>query len=283
MDIKNSQNFLYDKRLVEEIVNKTHFTHNLECLEIGSGKGIITSELLKKYAVTALELDTNLYNELKKNIIDKNLTLLNEDILEYSFDKDYNVFSNIPFNITSNIVTKLLKDNHIYDIYLIMQYEPFLRFSSNNELYLTYKYLLFKPFYEMNIVHKFSNTDFKPTPKARIILAEFKRIDKPIIDFKDIDLYLDFISYLFNKKAKLLFEKIDKLFSDKQKEIIKKTLKVEDDFLFTSLNYEQIIYLFNTFNKYASDRSKKIVSGFFNQKEKEDNNPHKNFSSKNNW
>lgn len=283
MEIKNSQNFLYDKRLVEEIVNKAHFKHNLECLEIGSGKGIITSELLKKYAVTALELDTNLYNELKKNIIDKNLTLLNEDILEYNFNKDYNVFSNIPFNITSNIVTKLLKDNHIYDIYLIMQYEPFLRFSSNNELYLTYKYLLFKPFYEMNIVHKFSNTDFKPTPKARIILAEFKRIDKPIIDFKDIDLYLDFISYLFNKKTKLLFEKIDKLFSDKQKEIIKKTLKVEDDFLFTSLNYEQIIYLFNTFNKFASDRSKKMVSGFFNQKEKEDNNPHKNFSSKNNW
>lgn len=136
----------------------------------------------------------------------------------------------------------------------------------------------------MNAVHKFKETDFKPAPKARIILASFLRKDNPDIDFKDIDLYLDFISYLFSKKSKLLLEKIDKLFSDKQKEIIKKTLKVEDDFLFTSLTYENIIYLFNTFNKYANDRSKKIVANFFKQKEEaKDNNPHKNFSNKNKW
>lgn len=283
MDIKNSQNFLHDKKLVEEIVNKAHFKLNLPVLEIGAGKGIITDELIKKYDLLALELDTNLYNNLKEKYSDKNVEIINSDILEYEFKKDYNVFSNIPFNITSNILTKLLKDNHIFDIYLIMQYEPFLRYAKNNELYLPYKYLLFKPFYEMNIVHKFNNTDFKPTPKARIILSEFKRLDKPDIDFINIDLYLDFISYLFNKKSKLLFEKIDKLFSDKQKEIIKKTLKVEDDYLFTSLSYENIIYLFNTFNKYSDERRKKIVFNSFKEKEKEENNPHKNFSSKNNW
>ena len=283
MDIKNSQNFLTSKTLVEEIVSKAHFSQDLSILEIGAGKGIITDELLKKYDVLALELDQNLYSNLVEKYKDKNIKILNQDIIEYEFDKDYNVFSNIPFNITSNILTKLLKDNHIYDIYLIMQYEPFLRFSTNSELYLTYKYLLFKPFYDMDIVHKFNNTDFKPTPKARIILASFLRKNKPDIDFEFIDLYLDFISYLFNKKSKLLFEKIDKLFSDKQKEIIRKTLKVEEDVLFTSLTYENIIYLFNTFNKYTNDRVKKIVKNYFAQKEKEDNNPHKNFSNKNNW
>lgn len=71
MDIKNSQNFLTSKSLVEEIVNKAHFTHNLSILEIGAGKGIITDELLKKYAVTALELDNALYNDLKKNMMVK--------------------------------------------------------------------------------------------------------------------------------------------------------------------------------------------------------------------
>ena len=284
MNITNSQNFLYDIKLVEEIVGKANFKQNLDILEIGAGKGIITKELAKIGNVLALELDTNLYNNLIKNNTNKNIEFVNENILDYKFNKDYNVFSNIPFNITTDILTKLLKDNHIFDIYLIMQYEPFLRFSENKEIYLTYKYLLFKPFYDMNVVHKFKETDFKPTPKARIILASFLRKTKPDIEFKDIDLYLDFISYLFSKKSKLLLEKIDKLFSDKQKEIIKKTLKIEDDYLFTSLSYENIIYLFNTFNKYASDRSKKIVENFFKQKEEEkDNNPHKNFSNKNKW
>ena len=284
MNITNSQNFLYDIKLVEEIVGKANFKQNLDILEIGAGKGIITKELAKIGNVLALELDTNLYNNLIKNNTNKNIEFVNENILDHKFNKDYNVFSNIPFNITTDILTKLLKDNHIFDIYLIMQYEPFLRFSENKEIYLTYKYLLFKPFYDMNLVHKFKETDFKPTPKARIILASFLRKTKPDIEFKDIDLYLDFISYLFSKKSKLLLEKIDKLFSDKQKEIIKKTLKIEDDYLFTSLSYENIIYLFNTFNKYASDRSKKIVENFFKQKEEEkDNNPHKNFSNKNKW
>ena len=283
MKLSDSQNFLTSTKLVEEIVNKAHFKHNLSILEIGSGKGIITDELIKKYSVTALELDNKLYLNLVEKYKDKNVTTINEDILKYEFDKDYNVFSNIPFNITTDILNKLLKDNHIFDIYLIMQYEPFLRFSTNNELYLPYKYLLFKPFYKMDIVHKFNSSDFNPKPNARIILASFIRLDNPDIDFNDINLYLDFISYLFTKKSKLLFEKIDKLFSDKQKEIIKKTLKVEDDYLFTSLSYENIIYLFKTFNKYSDERRKKIVLNYFKEKNSEDNNPHKNFSNKNNW
>ena len=283
MKLSDSQNFLTSTKLVEEIVNKAHFKHNLSILEIGSGKGIITDELIKKYSVTALELDNKLYLNLVEKYKDKNVTIINEDILKYEFDKDYNVFSNIPFNITTDILNKLLKDNHIFDIYLIMQYEPFLRFSTNNELYLPYKYLLFKPFYKMDIVHKFNSSDFNPKPNARIILASFIRLDNPDISFNDIDLYLDFISYLFTKKSKLLFEKIDKLFSDKQKEIIKKTLKVEDDYLFTSLSYENIIYLFKTFNKYSDERRKKIVLNYFKEKNNEDNNPHKNFSNKNNW
>lgn len=283
MDIKNSQNFLTSTKLVEEIVNKAHFKHNLPILEIGAGKGIITEELSKISPILALELDNKLYLNLKEKYHNTNVEVINEDILKYEFDKGYNVFSNIPFNITTDILNKLLKDSHIYDIYLIMQYEPFLRFAVNNELYLPYKYLLFKPFYDMNIVHKFKPEDFNPKPNARIILASFLRKDNPDIEFSNMDLYLDFISYLFSKKSKLLFEKIEKLFSIKQIEIIKKTLKVEDDYLFTSLTYENIIYLFKTFNKYSDERRKKIVLNYFKEKNSEDNNPHKNFSNKNKW
>lgn len=281
MDIKNSQNFLYDKSLVKKIVSLANFNKDIKVLEIGPGKGIITNELLDNdYKVTAIELDDKLFNNLNNTISNNNLTLINEDILNYEIEEKHNVFSNIPFNITTNLIQKLLQDKNVLDLYLIMQYEPFLRFSKYDD-YLTYKYLLFSPFYGMNIEYKFKNSDFKPEPKARIILASFKQKKNSDISINDMDLYLNFISYLFNKKSKLLFEKIEKLFSEKQREIIKKTLKVEDDYLFTSLTYENIIYLFNTFNKYANDRVKKIVEGFY--KEKEDNNPHKNFSNKNNW
>jgi len=282
MDIKNTQNFLYDKNLVQKLIDLSNLDKKIKVLEIGPGKGIITKGLLDNgYKIRAIELDERLYNNLKDNIIDDNVEFVKEDIMEYIIDEECNVFSNIPFNITTILLEKLLKDFNVIDVYVIMQYEPFLRFSKYDD-YLTYKYLLFNPFYEMNILYKFKSSDFKPEPKARIIFAGFKKKKNPDILLDDMNLYLDFISYLFNKKTKLLFEKIDKLFSGKQKEIIKKTLKVEEDILFTSLKYENIMYLFNTFNKYANERNKKIVDGFY-KKNLTDNNPHRNFSNKNNW
>ena len=282
MDIRNSQNFLHDKNLVLKLIDLANLDKDIKVLEIGPGKGIITNCLLDNdYKIKAIELDERLFNNLKESILNKNLELINTDILEYVIDEKCNVFSNIPFNITTTLLEKLLKDSNINNVYIIMQYEPFLRFSKYDD-YLTYKYLLFNPFYNMDLLYKFKSSDFKPEPKARIIFAGFIKKNNPDISFIDMDLYLDFISYLFNKKSKLLFEKIEKLFSDKQKEIIKKTLKVEEDILFTSLRYENIIYLFNTFNKYANERSKKIVSGFYKESTI-DNNPHRNFSNKNNW
>lgn len=282
MDIKYTQNFLHDKSLVSKLIDLANMNKDIKVLEIGPGKGIITNSLLENnYKVKAIELDKKLYDEVKNKITNDNIEFVNEDIMNYIIDEKYNVFSNIPFNITTPLLEKLLKDENINDIYVIMQYEPFLRFSRYDD-YLTYKYLLFSPFYNMDILYKFKSSDFKPEPNARIIFAGFKLKTNPDILIKDMNLYLDFISYLFNKKSKLLFEKIEKLFSDKQKEIIKKKLIVEDDYLFTSLKSENIMYLFNTFNNYASDRSKKIVEGFY-KSNTIDNNPHRNFSNKNKW
>lgn len=290
MRITDSQNFLHNKELVEELVNNSNINSNDNVLEIGPGKGIITLALLKKCKyLKAVELDEALYKDLKLKLKDnKNFDIILNDILEMDdiYNENYKIFSNIPFNITSSILSKFLSDEKLTDLYLIMQYEAYKRFSSNSEEYLTYKYLLYKPFYEFEIVHKFSPLDFKPEPNARIILSHIYKKNKPDLFLSDLQLYLDFITYIFEKKSKQAKEKIEKLFTINQLNKILTDLKINENTLFTELTYNQVLSIFKVYAKYALDVKKKIVKGFYKQKEdvnKKTSPVTKNWSSKNNW
>lgn len=65
--IKYSQNFLKDRKLVCELVEKSGINSRDIVYEIGAGSGIITRELLKKAKkVIAFELDENLSEKLSK-------------------------------------------------------------------------------------------------------------------------------------------------------------------------------------------------------------------------
>lgn len=164
-----------------------------------------------------------------------------------------------------------------------MQYEPFLRFSEAND-YLTYKYLLYRPFYDFDIAYKFSQDDFSPKPKARIILAKISKKNKPDLLLSDLELYMDYTTYLFNKKSKIALEKIGKLFTLKQLERLKSDINLKDDTLFTSLKYEEILHIYKVFSKYSLDIKKKIVSGLYLRKVEEDKSiEHQNWSTKKNW
>ena len=81
-------------------------------LEIGPGLGTLTSSLLKRFnRVVAVEYDTRLASNLPKSFPGTNLTVVNQDILKYDFSSlppDYVVAGNIPYYITSPIITKLL-------------------------------------------------------------------------------------------------------------------------------------------------------------------------------
>ena len=56
-DIKNSQNFLHDTKLVHEIVAKSNITKNDTVYEIGPGKGIVGIRNLPKTKTTRKSLD----------------------------------------------------------------------------------------------------------------------------------------------------------------------------------------------------------------------------------
>src|SRR5512139_1904971 len=105
-----SQNFLYNRKLVQHLVSGSSIAKNDLVLEIGPGEGIITNELVKSSRfVVAVEIDTEKYAYLKQkfNRIN-NLTLYLGDFLDFELPSlPYKVFANIPFSTEGKIIRKL--------------------------------------------------------------------------------------------------------------------------------------------------------------------------------
>jgi 16S rRNA A1518/A1519 N6-dimethyltransferase RsmA/KsgA/DIM1 with predicted DNA glycosylase/AP lyase activity len=79
-------------------------------LDIGAGTGVITEEL-SKYAkqVIAYELDFKYWEVLKGKFNNTpNVIVKNEDFLDIQLPKkEFKIFSNIPFSLTSDIINKI--------------------------------------------------------------------------------------------------------------------------------------------------------------------------------
>lgn len=182
-----SQNFLYNRTLVKSLVRGSSVGSNDICLEIGSGKGLITTELLQHaHKVIAVELDQKLVLHLRRFLGRyPNFELHQADFLNFPLpQKPYKVFANIPFSIEGLIVRKLLDNlNSPEDSYLIVMKELAVRLSGlphENQFSLKHK-----PWFEFSIYHKFKRSDFIPKPSVDCVLWRIKKREQPLLSTEE--------------------------------------------------------------------------------------------------
>ena len=263
VEIKNSQNFLYDKKTISNLIDISNLDKSDCILEIGAGKGIITELLYKNVKnVIAIEKDTNLFNILITKFKDyKNVKLLNEDILNYNFYQlnYFKIFSNIPFNITTNILNKIISiDNKPSDMYLVMQEEAAKRYIGNPFCGETLKSIILKVYYNIKIIYKFKNTDFKPVPKVNIVFVHFKKSN--MLNIEESKEFIDFVTYIFENKGFTLKDRIKKIFSYEQLKKISKNININvsiKDILFNDW-----LYIFEIYKTKVSLSKKVIIKRF---------------------
>ncbi len=105
------QHWLKDASVHNAIIQAAQLTPETIVLEIGPGTGQLTRRLLNAAGhVVAVELDFKLHQLLQKKFADKtNLTLIQGDFLEMPLPPEPKVVvANIPYNITSPILDRLL-------------------------------------------------------------------------------------------------------------------------------------------------------------------------------
>ncbi len=105
------QHWLHDRSVLEHIADMAEINGDDHVLEIGPGLGTLTSVLLARASVTSVEFDSELARKLPGQFPGKNLTVVNDDILQYDLGQmpvGYKVAANVPYYITSKIVEKLM-------------------------------------------------------------------------------------------------------------------------------------------------------------------------------
>jgi 23S rRNA (adenine-N6)-dimethyltransferase len=273
-DIKFSQNFVKNKELVESLIKVSSISTNDVVFDIGAGTGEIT-DTLRKYSkeVIAIEKDKKLYNDLRKRFeLVSNVRVINQDVLNYNFpaNKNYKIFSNIPFNYTADIIRQLSEQKWLSeDIYLFVQKQVALKYLG--EPAESIKSLFIKTHFVPSIVHRFKRNDFKPSPRVEVVLFRLRRLDKFLIDEKDLFEWKNFVVYGFSQFKSTLKESFAKVFTETQFRRLAKDLKFNLQVKPTQLSIVQWLSLYNFFRDNIEARKKNLIRDSYIQLLKQQN------------
>src|SRR5699024_11271484 len=101
-----------------------------------SGKLHSNCELVQKCNfITAIKTDHKLCKTTENKIVNHdNFQVLNKDILQFKFPKNqsYKIFGNIPCNISTDIIRKVVFESIADESYLIMEYGLSRRILNTN-------------------------------------------------------------------------------------------------------------------------------------------------------
>lgn len=196
--ISVSQNFLTSKKLIERIINLSSICSKDTVIEIGTGKGHLTRTLCKKCGfLYSIEIDHKLYERAREKLSGcHNLKLIHGDFLKYHLPakKEYKVFANIPYFITTQIIRKLTgAANPPCDIWLILEKGAAKRFAGKPKE--NTHSLLLKTSWNMEIIYHFRRNDFHPMPSVDSVLFHLSRKDTPDINKKDFREFQRFVTH----------------------------------------------------------------------------------------
>ncbi len=111
------QNFLKDINVIKKISSLGKI-ENQTIIEVGSGSGNLTKEIIKKRPkkIILIEKDKRLCQMLSKEFNgNQRCEVINKDILEYDLERKFyggvTIFGNLPYNISTQILAKFISLN----------------------------------------------------------------------------------------------------------------------------------------------------------------------------
>ena len=106
--------FLIDRNIIKKIINLVD-VKNKDIIEIGPGQGALTDEIFeKKPKSLSIMKNSFLFKKLSLKYANNNkIKIFHSDILKFDIEKvvkkDTNIFGNLPYNISSQILIKFIK------------------------------------------------------------------------------------------------------------------------------------------------------------------------------
>lgn len=247
---KYGQNFLRNDAILDRIVSSFECDNNSKIVEVGPGDGALTKKLVKKNVdVVAFEIDESLKQYLDKMDV-PNLRVIYRDFLEVKLNDYFNehdklyVIANIPYYITTPIITKFIDDEYIPEVMVLMvQKEVAERLSAKSK---TSSYgaitVLLNYYFDIEYLFTVDRSEFYPVPNVDSAIIKLVKKNNNIEC--DYNKFKKIVNDAFKQKRKNLKNNfkgydLDKINSVLEKYNLDLTNRAED------LSYEVFVEITN--------------------------------------
>ena len=216
------QNFLVDKNIINKIVSLAKIKKK-NIVEIGPGTGNLTKEIIKQEpsSLILIEKDKFLSKDLNNNFKNKKTKVFNKDILNFNLEKIIKknsiIFGNLPYNISSQILIKIIKFKDWlpkYDkLILMFQKEVADKILANHNT-SSYGRISIITKYRLRIVDHFdvSMNCFFPKPKVNSTVLVFEPKKENFFKIKDLNKLEKITHIFFSGKRKMINKAFKKVF-----------------------------------------------------------------------
>jgi len=242
------QHFLKDEKIAKKIVDNLSVNNTFnEVLEIGPGMGILTQFLFqnKSYTTSLIEIDRDSIAYLKKKYPDHSDKIIEGDFLQLDpkkmFSGQYAVIGNFPYNISSQILFRVLEHKKmIPEVIGMFQKEVGVRIASKpgNKEYGILSVLM-QSFYDVELLFTLDENDFVPPPKVKSAVLRFTRKKNIKLDC-DEKLFFKVVKTAFNQRRKTLRNALSQFIDKEKREMISYLDKRAE-----TLSWQQFVELTN--------------------------------------
>lgn len=214
------QNFLIDGNIVRKICEEGNIDSTDNVLEIGPGIGTLTEELgIRAKKVVAVELDKNLLPILDDTLSQyENIEIVHGDILKIDLSKLFKekfdggsikIVANLPYYITTPIITRFLEEEIDIDSILVMvQKEVAERMSARSGSKDYGSLSVFVNYYtEAEIVLNVPKTVFMPKPNVDSAVIRLK-VRGERIQLKDKETFFKTVKASFSQRRKTILNSL---------------------------------------------------------------------------
>ncbi|MDB5206682.1 MAG: rsmA [Flavisolibacter sp.] len=203
------QHFLKDENICKKIVEELTKCPFTNLLEVGPGGGALTKYLIELPDINfkGVELDEEKVVYLKQTYPELQDKLIHQSFLDIDkpFDEPFTVVGNFPYNISTQILFKILEwDDAVPCVIGMFQKEVALRIASKegNKVYGVTSVLL-QAFYDVEYLFDVSETSFIPPPKVQSGVIKLL-LRKERLDIKSRKAFFNLVKTAFNQRRKTL-------------------------------------------------------------------------------
>lgn len=227
------QNFLIDSNILNRIVSGADVDNETGVIEIGPGIGSLTESLAKRAKkVVSFEIDDRLLPILAETLADyNNVEIINQDILKANVDevikekfadcKKIMVVANLPYYITTPILTHLLENTTLIDGYVVMMQKEVANRLSAKVGTKDYNSLTILLNYYTNVEYLFTVPKKVFVPAPNVESAVVKIMTKAEKDVEvDTSTFFNFVRSCFTQRRKTLMNNLISACGKDKKEVL---------------------------------------------------------------